>query len=1334
MHYQPPPRDPVLDAFTGLIGGALAFTSADSRAFVRVPAASPFGFRTFSVRSTAFRTWFDTLASARLDRIPTAHAWSAICRHLEAEALRDSRLAAVATFRRTAWSADGALLLDLANRHGEYIEILPTGWRLTSGESGAPFETTPGATDLPAPELPDPAESDPLDALRAILNLGAPDSTSWLRVLTWLLAALRPAGPYPMLVLRGPAASGKTYAARILRILIDPSAAPFVAIPRTARQLLHLARHNWVLAFDHISRLSPAIAGALCRITSGDGLAFREPGHLEPVHHWIRRPIVLTLAESCDLPPEIASRALIVDLPPLAPEARLPEPALNQLIEARLPKILGALCTALSKCLAAQPAIASTATRHVTAVSWAAPIHPGIRDAVDQPPPPHPFIQSLEALLAAAPTWTGTAADLLVATRAAADPASLSRLLNTLTLPLADAGIQVRHHRKKDRRLITLIASPFTQPSAIHQHPGLTATPDPVTSASKHTPAILKIPMQIEKVYEPQRFEPHWAQWWIDNNIFAAPADAPGRVFSLVIPPPNVTGVLHIGHMLEHAEIDVTIRWHRMLGDNTLWLPGTDHAGIATQMVVARQLADEGINYRSLGREKFEARVWEWKAKSGDTIKRQMVRLGASCDWSRERFTLDPGLSRAVREVFVRLYEKGLIYRGEYMITWCPDCQTAISDLETDHKDVDSHLWHIRYPVNGLPDTYVTVATTRPETMLGDTAVAINAQDARYTHLHGRTVTLPLMNREIPIILDDLADPKFGTGVVKVTPAHDLNDFEAGRRHNLPKIQVIGEDAKMTAAAGPYAGLDRFEARKRVVADLEKTGALVKIEDYKLSLGICQRSKTPIEPLISTQWFVKTKPLAEPAIKAVEDGRIQFVPPNWVKTYNEWMYNIRDWCISRQLWWGHRVPAWYCENKHMTVAREEPKTCPQCGSAKLLQDTDVLDTWFSSGLWPFSTLGWPDQTPDLAKFYPTSLLITGFDILFFWVARMAMLGIEFMGDVPFRQVYIHGLVRDAERQKMSKTKGNVIDPLVVTEKYGTDAVRMALLQGAAPGTDIVLTEERMESSRAFANKIWNAARFFEPAQPAGPPSAVEDRWIFSRLNTVAQEANRAIEQYRYHEYAQLVWHFFWHEFCDWYIELKKVPGATSEHATRALETALRLLHPAMPFLTEELWQRLGPHAVKSIAVAPYPQYDPKLSDAEAEKEIAIVQDVVTMARTIRTENKLDPKQQFTGTLSGPAELLAVARRHAEAIHKIARVQLACKTDAPPLHLVLDLPEIKADPARQQKECEQLKKNIANSKRQLGDEVFLSKAPPHIVESIRTKLADYEAQLTKLHCP
>ncbi|HLI85389.1 MAG TPA: valine--tRNA ligase [Bryobacteraceae bacterium] len=888
--------------------------------------------------------------------------------------------------------------------------------------------------------------------------------------------------------------------------------------------------------------------------------------------------------------------------------------------------------------------------------------------------------------------------------------------------------------------------------------------------------------MQIEAIYEPGRFEPHWAQRWIDQGVFRAGfggSAGAGHVFSLVIPPPNVTGSLHIGHMLEHTEIDVTIRWHRMRGDNTLWLPGTDHAGIATQMVVERSLLEQGIRRQDLGREKFEERVWEWKAKYGDTIKRQMIRLGASCDWSRERFTLDPGLSAAVREVFVRLHEKGLIYRGEYMVNWCPRCQTAISDLEVSHADVSGHLWHIRYPVNGMPERYVVVATTRPETMLGDTAVAINARDERYFDLHGKTVQLPLMDREIPIILDDLADPAFGSGAVKVTPAHDPNDFEAGRRHNLPKIQVIDERGLMTAEAGPYRGEDRMDARRRVVADLKARGLIEKIEDYPLSIGKCARCQTVVEPLVSTQWFVRTKPLAAKAIDVVESGRIQFVPPNWVKTYYEWMHNIRDWCISRQLWWGHRIPAWHCrECREILVARETPQSCARCGATHLEQDPDVLDTWFSSALWPFSTLGWPEQTPDLALYYPTSLLITGFDILFFWVARMIMMGVEFMDDVPFRQVYIHGLVRDAERQKMSKTRGNTIDPLVVTERYGTDAVRMALLQGAAPGTDIVLSEERMAGSRNFANKIWNAARFLfgkmeaakvEPWLPAWletflpEPDAerlevpVEDRWIFSRLNNAAEQANRAIEQYRYHEFAQIVWQFFWHEFCDWYIELKKLrfrdnTGLTSDwrNALAAFETALRLLHPAMPFLTEELWQRLAAGRAdrpKSIALAGYPQYRAEVADHLAEREIGILQEVVTMARTLRAESKLDPKQQLEGTLYSRSDALELARRQAPAVERLSNVKLEFAAGTAPaisgasaaisstaeFDLALRLPKSQEEAQRKRlaKEKEQLTRNIENSRSRLTDPAFLEKAPPEVVDNMRKKLADYESQLRKI---
>jgi valyl-tRNA synthetase len=834
--------------------------------------------------------------------------------------------------------------------------------------------------------------------------------------------------------------------------------------------------------------------------------------------------------------------------------------------------------------------------------------------------------------------------------------------------------------------------------------------------------------MQLEKVYEPQRFEPHWAQWWVESGIYHAKWE-PGRpVFSLVIPPPNVTGSLHMGHMLEHSEIDVTVRWHRMLGDITLWLPGTDHAGIATQLVVERKLAAESLDRRTMGREAFEARVWAWKAESGGAIKHQMVRLGASCDWSRERFTLDPGLSRAVRETFVSLYEKGLVYRGEYMVNWCPGCQTAISDLETTHEETAGHLWHIKYPVVGR-DRYLVVATTRPETMLGDTAVAINSKDERYQDLHGLTVRLPLMDREIPIILDDVADPEFGTGVVKITPAHDLNDFEAGKRHNLPMVRVIDEAAKITTAGGPYAGLDRYEARKRVVEDLEKQGLLDSVKDYNVSLGKCQRCNTVVEPLVSKQWFVRTRPLAEKAIAAVDEKRIEIIPENWVKTWNEWMHNIRDWCVSRQLWWGHRIPAWYCDACGETiVSRTEPLSCTKC-AGPLRQDQDVLDTWFSSGLWPFSTLGWPDQTDDLKHFYPTTLLITGFDILFFWVARMSMLGIEFMGDVPFRQVYIHGLVRDAEKQKMSKTKGNVIDPLAVTEEYGTDAVRMALLTGAAPGTDIVFTVERIATSRAFANKIWNAARFIfmnvgETADKIyTPPVSTVDRWIWSRLNTCARDMNRAIAAYRYHEAAQTIWHFIYDDFCDWYIELKKVSGDWTS-ILPVFDSTLRLLHPLMPFITEELWHQLGASHDESISVQPYPQYIELRNDDAAEKEIAFLQHIITTARNLRAELGLDPRSPLQGRIKRSVDL--------RAIEKLGYLTLVPVFDESADDFAIDQPgQSEAQRRRLEKDRDQLVKNIANSERQLTDEVFLSKAPAKVVETIRTKLVEYKAQLKKI---
>jgi len=840
-------------------------------------------------------------------------------------------------------------------------------------------------------------------------------------------------------------------------------------------------------------------------------------------------------------------------------------------------------------------------------------------------------------------------------------------------------------------------------------------------------------PMEIDKVYEPQRFEPHWAEWWVEHQTYRAEPHPGEPYFSLAIPPPNVTGSLHMGHMFEHSIIDAQVRWRRMKRTpegkavDTLWLPGTDHAGIATQIMVERQLAEEGLTKRDLGRDAFEARVWKWKEENGGRIVEQMKRAGVSCDWSRERFTLDPGLSRAVREAFVRLYEKGLIYQGDYIVNWCPRCQTALSDLEVEHEESEGSLWHIRYPVVGSEESIV-VATTRPETMLGDTGVAINPLDPRAARLHPLKVKLPLTGREIPIVLDDMADPEFGSGAVKITPAHDPNDFEAGKRHDLPGIQVIGEDAKMTAAAGKFAGLDRYEARKRIVAELKELGFLEKIEPYKLSVGKCHRCKTVVEPLVSKQWWMKMKPLAEPAIAAVEDGRITFVPANWSKTYFEWMYNIRDWCISRQLWWGHRIPAWHCGDcKAVTVARETPTQCSKCGSAKLTQETDVLDTWFSSGLWPFSTLGWPDDTPDLRAFYPTSLLVTGFDIIFFWAARMIMFGMEMMGDVPFRQIHIHGLVRDAERQKMSKTKGNVVDPLVVNEKFGTDAVRFGLLVAAAPGNDIALSEEVILRGRKFANKIWNASGLLFSKLPNElKRESLADRWIGSRLNAAIDRANKAFEHHRYHEAADSVWTFFWDEFCDWYLELKK-SDTDWGFAYQVHEKALLLLHPLMPFITEELWHRRGHET--SIALEAYPQYDPALEDPEAEREMKLLQDIVTQIRELRADHKIDRKVKLSGTLALDGTVPTAT------IERLTNVSLEVHMSRGlGYELKLDLPQT-AGPTDEQKDrlkkdSEQLEKVIANSHRQLSNESFVAKAPANVIDGMRAKLAEYEAQLAK----
>ena len=890
------------------------------------------------------------------------------------------------------------------------------------------------------------------------------------------------------------------------------------------------------------------------------------------------------------------------------------------------------------------------------------------------------------------------------------------------------------------------------------------------------------MPREIPKAYEPQQIEQRWAKRWAEEKLFRADVDAPGPVFSIVIPPPNVTGSLHIGHMLDHTEIDILTRWRRMQGYNTLYLPGTDHAGISTQRVVVRQLAAQGINYRDLGREAFERKVWEWKEESGGTITRQMLQLGESCDWTRERFTLSPELSRAVTEVFVRLYEDGLIYRGHYIVNWCPQCRTAISDLETVHEERQGHLWHIRYPIVGTNE-FVVVATTRPETMLGDTAVAVHPSDPRYQHLIGKMVLLPLMNREIPIVDDFVVDREFGTGAVKVTPAHDPNDFEIGRRHNLPEIDVMTDDAKMSAAAGPYAGLDRFEARKRIVADLDAAGLLEKVAEHTHAVGTCDRCGTIIEPRASTQWFVKMKPLAEPAIAAVERGDIEILPENRRTEYFEWMRNIRDWCISRQLWWGHRIPAWHCGNcKEIAVARQAPVKCAHCGSPKLTQDPDVLETWFSSALWPFSTMGWPDDTPDFRKYYPTSLLVTAYDILFFWVARMIMMGIKFTGQVPFRRVWMHSIVRNAEGQKMSKSKGTGIDPVEMNEKFGTDAMRFTLASMAAPGTDIILTEERILSYRAFANKIWNAARFVflnldkyeaaggaalevlaSPDLRASAPFAVEgqvalvDRWIFSRLARATAQVNDALEHFRFHEAAHVVYHFFWGDFCDWYIEWVK-PELTSAGREKAqatwmnlfaaFERALRLLHPFMPFLTEELWHQLPQRSgARSIALDQFPEPCAAQMDSATEDRVSLVQEIITAARNIRAEMKLDMKAKLPVQLAtGSDAIKFIVEGSLDTILRLANLS-SLSFAAPPfdstkgvirstkdfeLFIGYDAAfDVTAEVARLRKELDRLTKDIASKQQRLEDQTFRSRAPEHIVKGLETTLAERRTEFEKL---
>lgn len=877
----------------------------------------------------------------------------------------------------------------------------------------------------------------------------------------------------------------------------------------------------------------------------------------------------------------------------------------------------------------------------------------------------------------------------------------------------------------------------------------------------------------MAKAYDPRAVEDPVYRLWNDRGYFKPSDDPHADPFTITMPPPNVTGSLHLGHALESAIQDALVRWRRMQGHAALWVPGTDHAGIATQLVVERNLLEEeGLTRHELGREQFVARVWDWVRQYGDVIAEQRKRMGASCDWNRARFTLDPGPSRAVRRTFVNLYKKGLIYRGSRLVNWCPRCQTALSDLEVVHQEEDAPLYQIRYPF-ASGEGHVVVATTRPETMLGDTAVAAHPDDERYRSLVGKELRLPLAGRIIPIIADDAVDPEFGTGALKVTPAHDHADFEIGERHGLDAVAVIGLDGRMTADAGKYEGRDRDQARRDVVADLESLGLLESVEPHAHSVGLCDRCKTVIEPVISLQWWVAMSTIKEASIKAVREGRIRFVPERFTRVYFNWMEGLRDWCVSRQLWWGHRIPVWYCDECGETiVAEEDPSGCTTCGEHRLRQDEDVLDTWFSSGLWPHSTLGWPDEdSSDLQRFYPTSVLECGRDILFLWVSRMITLSIENTGKIPFRTVYLHGLLQDPEGAKMSKSKGNVVDPLELIDTYGTDALRFALTTGVSPGNESRLSPPKMEAGRNFANKLWNAARFVvnaieaaeEPIdwQAAGKPAHVEDRWIVSRQNRLADGLDQHMGEYQIGEAQRLLYDFIWSEFCDWYLELAKVRLRSGEGPTPLpylgdiLEKTLRLLHPFMPFVTEEIWQHLkaafsnsgGPRLGESIMIAPYPDADPELFDEQAEADLAILMDVIRAIRNVRAETRV-PQGETVEAAIASQDASGLLQRELPAIAALAHaapdvmnaagtsingddavtIVLHRATVSVSLAGVVDIAEAKA----------RLEDDLANATaaraqldRRLKNHDFLAKAPEDVVEKERTRLAETDDRISRL---
>ncbi len=884
---------------------------------------------------------------------------------------------------------------------------------------------------------------------------------------------------------------------------------------------------------------------------------------------------------------------------------------------------------------------------------------------------------------------------------------------------------------------------------------------------------------ELNKTYDPKQVEDKWYAWWMERGYFHSDASRGGKPYCIVIPPPNVTGILHMGHALNNTLQDVLVRWRRMQGFNTVWVPGTDHAGIATQNVVERELQKEGKTRDDLGREAFLQRVWEWREQYGQTIINQLKKLGASCDWERERFTMDEGLSRAVTEVFVRLYEKGLIYRGHYIINWCPRCQTALSDEESEHRPVDGKLYYIRYPVKGgKRREHVVVATTRPETMLGDTAVAVNPRDERYHPLLKKTVVLPILNRELTVVQDDFVDPEFGTGIVKVTPAHDPNDFEIGQRHKLPSLNVMNDDGTMNEDAGPYKGMDRFTCRDRLLKDLQEAGLLEKIEPHEHAIGHCYRCESVVEPRLSPQWFVRMKPLARPALEVVNEDRIEFVPERWTKVYQEWMENIRDWCISRQIWWGHRIPVFYCDAcGHEWADRHSPERCPSCGADKIRQDEDVLDTWFSSWLWPFSVFGWPDESEDLKFYYPGDTLVTASEIIFFWVARMIMAGLECREDIPFRHVYIHGTVRDDVGQKMSKSLGNSIDPLTIIDKYSADALRFSLIMITATGSDVFLSDEKFEIGRNFGTKIWNAARYMQMHSSETSPDfdapelnakllGADDRHILAKLHETIALCTDSLERFRFNDLAHGVYEFLWHQFCDWYVEYSKpiLYGDDQPRREQVLKVmhyvfsnALRLLHPLMPFVTEELWQGMGYRArAESIMVAPWPQ-EKEAEELEAWGVTAQVvsyvdakHDLIRVVRNMRADYGLQPKQEIELFIRPTNERYAKrlgVDRHSIAGLLRAREIIVDRNFKPPRAMpsavsqlggvympVEGIVDAEAEIKKLKAQMEKVNTDLERTTRKLGNMDFINKAPREVVaqqEDRKKQLLEKSEKLQKL---